>query len=388
MPYARPTLTQLRDQAVQDINAARISDASGNLVVGLLQKAVLRVMAYVQAGMGYLHYGFLDWIAKQSVPWTATDEFLLAWAALKGITPQPAVAASGTLSFGGTVNAAIPAGTGFLRSDGAAFTATAAATVGGNGLATIAAIAVVAGANGNCDAGTVFALASSIYQVQNQGSALTAFAGGADQETTDSLRTRMLQAYAAPPQGGDRQDYIGWALAVAGVTRAWVNPNGGGPGTVWLYVMFDATEAAHGGFPQGSNGGAFTEPRTTPATGDQAAVADAIFALQPVTALVTVYAPVAQPVTFAVGNLGANNTAAMQTAITAALTDMFVRVANVGNSVDPASGAAWPAIDPATWYEAIGAVAGLSNFTVTVPAAPIVASAGALPVLGSITFSS
>lgn len=73
MPYARKTLTQLRDDILADINSAQITDAAGNIVVGLLQKAILRVMAYAQAGVGYEHYGELDWIALQAVPWTAGE---------------------------------------------------------------------------------------------------------------------------------------------------------------------------------------------------------------------------------------------------------------------------------------------------------------------------
>ena len=85
MPYARPTLTQLRDQALQDIQSGGLPG-----VDGLLQRAVLRVLAYALAGLSYLHYGYQDWIALQAVPWTAEDEYLEGWAALKSVNRKPA----------------------------------------------------------------------------------------------------------------------------------------------------------------------------------------------------------------------------------------------------------------------------------------------------------
>lgn len=389
MPYARPTLTQLRDQAVQDINAAEIVDQSGNVLVGLLQKAILRVLAYVQAGMAYLHYVFLDWIAHQAVPWTASGEYQAAWAALRGITAEAATPASGSVGWSTVpVAVTIAAGTLFTRADGAAFVSTAAvATVAGQP-ATVPLVASVPGSTGNCDAGTAFAPASPIWGVSAQPTATAAFTGGADAETAASLRTRMLAAWAAPPQGGDAADYVEWALAVPGVTRAWVAPNLAGSGTVTVWPMFDVTEAANNGFPQGSNGVAANETRDVAATGDQLTVANAIFVQQPVTALAYVNAPAPMPVNFVIANLGAGNTAPMQAAMTAALQDMFQRIANVGGAQAPLSRGGLPGIEPSDWYEALGAISGLTPFQVTTPASPVVPGVGELPVLGSIAFSS
>ena len=88
MPYSRPTLTDLRQQVLQSINTARITGPTGTVLTNLLQKAVLRVIANAQAGLSYEHYGFIDWISLQAVPWTATDEFLEGWAKPEGCHPQ------------------------------------------------------------------------------------------------------------------------------------------------------------------------------------------------------------------------------------------------------------------------------------------------------------
>ena len=84
-------------------------------------------------------------------------------------------------------------------------------------------------------------------------------------------------------------DYATWAISVPGVTRAWCLRNGYGAGTVVVYIMLDAAQAGHDGFPVGQDGVATDEPRGVPAVGDQLTVANALYPLQPVTALVYVF---------------------------------------------------------------------------------------------------
>jgi uncharacterized phage protein gp47/JayE len=396
VPYNHPTLTQERDNVLQDINGAQITNSSGLALVALLQKSLLRILGYAQAGLSYEHYAYLDWIALQAVPWTATGEFLDGWAALKNVYREAATKTVGTVTFAGSqANIPIPAGTSITRqSDGVLFVTTNNVSTGTSLTATPTIQAVTAGSAGNFDPNTVFVLTSPIQYMLAQSTASTQTKAGTDQELDDSLRTRMLAAYAAPPQGGDRQDYIEWALAVPGVTRAWIAPGGMGAGTVNLFVMLDAAESANGGFPQGTNGVATNEPRATAATGDQLTVANAIFAPaddvsgQPVTALVYVTAPTNDPVPFTITGLGSNNNATMLAQIEAALSGMFLQFANVGGTVNPADGSAWPAIEPNDWYSALSAISGLNNFNVTSPSGPITPPPGSLFTLGTVTPSS
>jgi uncharacterized phage protein gp47/JayE len=388
MPYAIPTLVQLIEEAEQDVNSARITDDNGNVIDGFLQIGIVPVVAgTVLPGLAYGHYGYQDGIAKQSVPWTATGESFAGWAALKGESQKPATYTQGTVTWSGTGDASIPSGFGVTRSDGIQFVTTALAQIEDNAV-TAPIKAVVAGSSGNFANGTTFLLANSIQNItaQSTGSAQTVI--GADQETFEAFKTRVLAIYAAPPQGGDAQDYIEWAEEVPGVTRAWVNPSGMGAGTVVVYVMLDVAESANSGFPVGTNGVAGAETRDVPAAGDQLTVANALFPKQPVDALVYICAPNAFAVNFIFNGLAANNTTANQQAITAALTDMFLRLANVAGTQNPQTRAAWPSIQPSAWYEAVGAIVGLTSFTVGAPLAPIVAPTGSLPVLGTVAFNS
>jgi uncharacterized phage protein gp47/JayE len=397
LPYARPTLQQLLTQVQNDIIAAQITSPTiGLQLEGLLSQAVLLDVGNAEAGLTYELYGYLDYISLQTNPYTATDEWAYAWGALKGVYPKDATAETDqfTVSTGGVNGTDLPIGTLINRQDGIQFQTTADATVSA-GAVTAPCVALTTGLNNIVVGGTAtMTIETPIPGIPSVGTG-TVLTAGANQETFSAYRTRMLAEYAAPPQGGDRADYIEWATDIAGVTRAWVAPNLGGAGTVTVFTMFDITEAAFGGFPQGSNGVSQYDvgpdgvtPRATVATGDQLTVANGIILKQPVTALVYSYAPTAYPTNFTITNLGSANTGANQAAITAALQNMFLQYGNVGGTTNPATGAAWPSIVASDWFGAISSVAGVTSFSVPSPSSPITPPTGDLPTLGTITFSS
>ncbi|MGV8865570.1 MAG: baseplate J/gp47 family protein [Janthinobacterium svalbardensis] len=371
MPFIRPTLTELRNQVTQDI-ASGFPGADP-----LLRFSNLNITAVAQANLANLHYGYLDWIAKQAVPFTATDEYLEGWAALKGIYRQAATSASGTVTFKGAPGRLIPQGAGLVRGDGIPYSTSVAVLVGAGGTVAVQAVADPdltgqAGAFGNAVAGTSMTLVQAIEGVQASGIVSTAFTGGADIESNDSLRSRMLTQYQTPPRGGAREDYVTWAKEVPGVTRAWSVANVLGIGSVVVYIMLDRSQAAHGGFPQGVNGAATDEPRGTPATGDQLRVADHILPLQPVTAFVNVAAPVANPVNFMIQNLPV----AARPMVAGAIADVFLRDGAPGKSVPLAH-----------IWSAISSISGVDSFVILAPLGTINNPPGALPVLGAITYT-
>ena len=368
MPYSRPSLTDINTAALQDIQNANISG-----VDGLLQRAVLRVLARSMSGLAYEHYGYQDYISLQSVPWTATGEALEGWAALKAVYRKPATTASLTATFTGTNGTPLPAGTTVSTANALGFVTTAAASVAAESV-TVPITSTGTGAGYNLTAGTTLSLGTVITGINSSGTSGAVVTPGSDQELDDALKTRMLQVYADPPQGGAATDYVTWALAVPGVTRAWASPNGMGAGTVIVWIMLDDAETAYGGFPQGTNGIAAADTRNVAATGDQLTVANAIYPLQPVTAEVHVQAPLSFPISFSISNL-APFSPAVQTGISAALADLFLRIGTpLGMTIYPSD-----------WNEAIASVAGIQHFDVTSPSAPVVVPLGSLPTLNTVT---
>lgn len=386
MPFQRKTLSTLIAEVAADINSSlQGADA-------LLRFTVLKVIGKVQAGMSNLQMGYLDWLAKQAVPFTAEDEYLEGWAALKKIYRKAATPAQLTATFAGTTGKPLSTGTQVVRSDGATYTTAATATVDGTGFVSVTIVATAKGAAGNADPGTTVSLGVAVDGLQSTGTITATVASGSDVEDNDSLRTRMLAAYQNTPQGGDANDYIGWALAVPGVSRAWVAPNGFGGGTVVIYTMWDVAEASHGGFPQGTNGcsqydkGPGGTPRGTVATGDQLVVADSIINEQPVTALVYSCAPIPNSLTFTLsGLLGAST--ATRAAISSAISDVLFR------NGSPLAGT----INRSDIESAIASVSGTSGFvitqvqgnvggTVTTYPGNITSGTGQLPVLAGVNY--
>jgi uncharacterized phage protein gp47/JayE len=376
MPYSRPTLDDLTSLAAADIASALPGTDP------ILRFSNLQILGRVLAGMTHLQFGYLDWIGTQAVPFTATGEYLEAWGALKGVLRIQATQATGTVRFTGTNGSTLPAGTPLTRGDGKTYTTTASGTVSG-GSVTVAAIADadpegLTGAWGNCADGTAMVLSQAVAGINSSGVAATDFTGGADLETDSALRSRMLLAYQNPAHGGSAADYIGWALAVPGVTRCWVVGGAFGPGSVALYPMLDIAHASNGGFPVGTDGCATGETRDTTATGDQLAVANAIFDLQPVTALVYVVAPTAYTVNFTISGLSTAD-ASVKSAVAAAIRRVFTTKGTITSTTTR--------INLSSIIAAIGDVDGTEGFLVTSPASNITVPQGKLPKLGVITWA-
>jgi len=259
--------------------------------------------------------------------------------------------------------------------------------------------AVVPGAAGTINVGDLGSLANPISGVSGQGTFTASGVAGADQETFDAFKARYLQEYAAPPQGGAFSDYIEWAEEFSTVTRAWCLPNynivtaATSVGVVSVLFMEDSSEAAFGGFPQGTNGCSASETRTTGgsgtyplATGDQLAVANYIFPLAPVTALVLAAAPASNAVNFAITGLLGSIPTATRTLINAALAQMFLSVGTPGGATRPDGGTGGD-IYPSDWEVAISEVPDMPPFQVTSPTTTVTSSVGALPVLGTVVYT-
>jgi len=361
----------------------------------LLRFSNLKVLGTSSAGLAHLHYGYLDYIAQQSTPYTATDEFLEAWAALKDIYREPAVAAScPQVSWPGQPGVTLPAGTPVARGDGYVYQTTAAGIVSAGGFVVVPIVAALSpidpvnnptgnGAAGNAAAGTSLTLQAPIAGIQSTGTAVNPITGGADVELDDSLRSRMLFAYQNPVSGGAQNDYVRWATDVPGVTRAWCAPNGFGTGTVVVYTMFDQAESAHNGFPQGTNGVSqfdkgpgTTGPRGVVATGDQLNVADSIIVVQPVTALVYSCAPAANTISFTITGLNGSSTAT-RAAIASAIDAVFLEQGT------PIAGTV---VDLSSINAAIAAISSTAGFVITVPSGNIANLTGMLPVRGTVSY--
>ena len=351
MPFQRPSLQQLIDRAVADISS-RLPGADARV-----RRSNLNVLSRVHAGAMHELYGELDWMSRQIVPDNCDDDMLLRWANIFLAVPQkPASFAVGQVQFSGTNNAVLAAGTVLQRSDGAEYTVNADAIVV-SGMATASVTAVVAGAAGNSASGTSMSVISPVPGISASGAVMTAgLANGFDLESIASVRARLLARLRQPPQGGTGYDYVSWALEVAGITRAWSYPAQNGLGTVGVCVVTD-------GAPSG----------LIPGSATLAAVAAHIDTVRPVTATVTVFAPVADALNFTIALTP--NTAAVQSAVQTELADLLNREAVPGGTLLLSH-----------IRQAISVAAGETDNVLVAPAANVVSAAGHIAVMGAITW--
>ncbi|EPZ8124518.1 baseplate J/gp47 family protein [Yersinia enterocolitica] len=377
MPFNRPTLSELRQRNLSYIQSEL--KTGGNL----LRFSNIGVISDADAGMAHLHYGYLDYIALQSTPYNATDEYLAAWAALKDVFRKPANSATcPTVEFSGTTGRVITVGSLLNRADGYQYRLDHEVTLGASGTATGSITAVLpsvlddttgGGIAGNADAGTSLTLDVAIDGVQSGATAIVKISGGADIESEDAFRSRMLLAYQNTPQGGNDTDYRGWALAVPGVTRCWVKRRLQGVGTVGIYIMCDGNDS--GGFPVGTDGvSQLEEWGAVKATGDQGRVADHIYPLQPIIAFIYVCAPVAAPVNFVISGISTADSETT-TAINTAIDEVFFTEGEPGGKILLSS-----------LLLAIGDVAGTSGFILDSPTTNIQLATGQLPLRGTVTY--
>ncbi|HEY9105213.1 MAG TPA: baseplate J/gp47 family protein [Roseateles sp.] len=350
MPFARPSLADLKARAAADIEAG-LPGADARL-----RRSNLAVIASMHAAGFHSLYGYLDWLALQLMVDTAETVFLDRYAGIWGVLRVPASFAAGPVAVTGTSGVTVPAGTQLQRSDGVGYTTTADITLA-SGAAELPVAALVAGAAGNADAGTRMAFVAPVSGVNS--SAVVAAAGltqGADRESDEALRGRVLARIQQPPMGGAKSDYEAWALEVPGVTRAWVYPLENGPGTVVVRFVRD--------------GDASLIPDSTEVAAVQAYIDD----LRPVTANVTVEAPAAAPLDMTIQLTP--STAAVKAAVTAELQDVLQREAMPGGTILLSH-----------LREAISVSAGEVNNVLTSPTTDVTHAAGEMPVLGTITWS-
>jgi uncharacterized phage protein gp47/JayE len=330
MPWVTPALRDVRS-LVRDAVAASLPGADANV-----PNSVLRVLSDNQGALCHLTLQYVDWLALQLMPDTAETEWLdrhgqiwlvnadgttgrkmatlaTGFAQIQGLIDGTIVPAHTQLESGSTipVNLAFPSANATVT-----FETTNDIITSATAPVTASIRALDPGAFGNLPDGTTLSISPAIPGVSSSATAQL-LSGGTDTETDDELRQRILQRIQSPPMGGAQADYVAWALAVPGVTRAWANVEQG-IGTMTVRFMMDDLRASNGGFP-------------LPV--DINTVASYIDKVRPVTVKdCFVAAPIKFIVDLTISNLNPN-TDECKAEIQAQLADMFFRLSQPGQTM-------------------------------------------------------
>jgi uncharacterized phage protein gp47/JayE len=310
MPFNRPTITELAREAENDL-ASRLG------AFGRLRRNVINVLARVWAGLAHGIYAFIQWISRQVLPMTAESQYLDMHGSWWGIRRKGAARANGQAIFTGLVGSNVLVGTILSSQDGGRYLTTVGGQIDDDGEINLPIEAELGGAVYDLGPGVKLSLISPQSGVNSEAEIdADGVIGGAAVETDDQLRERLLARVQEPPQGGTLHDYVAWAKAVPGVTRAWAYGNLLGPGTVGLTFVNDgATDII---------------PSNVLVNQVQSYLEDPI--RKPITADIIVYAPVPQTVDVTIGGLSPD-TDKIREAVTAELAALWARETYPGGTL-------------------------------------------------------
>lgn len=236
MTFAVPTLEQLRARSFAAVLAG--------LGIGAVpRRTAIEALSNSQAGQAHLQHGHVEWASRQLLPNTADAEELDKHADLVGLSRKEAAPSTGVAEFTGTGGSVVPLGTQLRDPSGLRYRTTAAGLLGVLAIQ-IPVEGVDTGSATNLALGTVLTISQPLVGVDvtapvaDNGSGV-GLSGGADRETDEELRARILARRRGVLTGGSSADYVLWARSVPGVTRAWALPGFYGTGTVGITCMTD-----------------------------------------------------------------------------------------------------------------------------------------------------
>lgn len=274
MSLDTPTTKELSDNIVAQLQA------SFGQTVPLLPKSFIRVLSKVLAGVFILLYKYGGYIflqmfvqsasAKDTTILGVTVNPLTFWGRLVGVG-DPVAATNAELTIDITVEQQIgtlPSGSQLIGAlNGVTYitigtvalsSATVSATVkavsdqsGGGG----------AGVVGNLDNGSIISFANPLDYVARDTVVTGTTVTGANAESVDAYRQRVLDKFQKRPLGGAYADYLTWGLEVPGIINVYPY-TGEYPGQVDVYS--EATVASSG------------DPDGVPTTAQLQAVSDSI----------------------------------------------------------------------------------------------------------------
>lgn len=237
----RPTLEDLVTRAVGDLSGrlGAFPFRSPENVIGVLHAGALHEI-----------YGYAEGVKRRALPSTADPDGLAEWGDDWGVDPLPDVLSSGAIRItapGGTI---IIAGAPFFAA-GRRYVCTATYIFVLGGTQDVAAAASGAGAEYDLAAGVEMTIIDGYALPPTSAVAAPGGFTGGFHETPEAYRQRVLARMREPDDTGDLDDYVRWALEAPSdyeIYRAWASRSPTVPGQVDVWVVapppdMDATPA-------------------------------------------------------------------------------------------------------------------------------------------------
>lgn len=363
MPFPLPTPEELAESQAAEMAAALKAlrpDVSPLAIDRAVrsEKGLVAAHARTDAIGLYGTHLHLRWWGDQYMPDTAEIEALIRHGSIWGVYQRAATKAVGYAAFTGTPGLAVPVGLQLRTPGGALVETSEAGVLDGAGEVTLALVASEGGTAANTAGGATLPIVTALAGLDPQAATLDAdgLAGGAAEETPESLLERLLAVIREPGHGGADFDYPNWVRSAFAASKVKTLANWVGPGSVGVAVAMGTALAP-----------------VVPSPAEIAAIAAHLEGLRPVTAEVHVvaYLPLVVPFTLAI----TPDTLANRAAAEAALADHFAREAKIGTGM-PLSRIS----------EAVSSANGEYAHRLMAPTVAIAPEPRELPILGTVTW--
>ncbi len=246
LPTVREILTRVRADIASDMSDGGAAPTKAGAQDVYLPFTFAWAVSRALAGLAGEIYGFTARVLPELIPDSAVSWGVTRWATTLGVQRIPAQAceatatvtflAAGTLSDGATVS---------RQSDGAEYTVDGAVSLGSAGTASATLVAVTAGEASSLEVGDILVIQSPPIQVFSLVTVTAVVQAGAEQETLEALKSRVLAKLADPPQGGAEPDYIAWAKAFdSTIERVWVRAGVPYLGGITVYFAIAGDDSA------------------------------------------------------------------------------------------------------------------------------------------------
>jgi len=215
MPFKTPTTAELVAQNLSNIESKTNTTTPAN------NKAFNKVVATLQAAQQIGLYKFAAERILQNLALTATGDDLTTIGNNYGVTRRAAEAATFTATLPAVTDTIIPINVDFVGdANGIRYSLDAAVTAVA-GVATLQLTAQTLGTAGNLNVSDTLTIGRPVVGAESTATITVITNTGAEEETDDEYRSRVLNKIRTIPGGGNSADYRIWSEEVAGVDRAY-----------------------------------------------------------------------------------------------------------------------------------------------------------------------
>lgn len=227
-----PSAETIRARILADIEGAFNQQTPAN------PKSFNRMIAGALSGLFVLAYHAIMWVYAQIFPDRADWQSLILLGKLVRITPTPAVAALLTANVFGTDGESVLEGTRFIGPNGLVYQVSTGAQVIG-GYAECQLKCLSAGEAGNLADGEELSIVTADVALTGKATVTGTVTTGADAESLERFRSRVVARYKKRFTGGSPADYQLWGLETPHFY--WVSPYASlsRPGEIIVYGKVD-----------------------------------------------------------------------------------------------------------------------------------------------------